>query len=175
MLKLLYSLGQMVWPFFKESVLEGETPGQWIRRNRVFCLWILLLTIMLGIMAWMADVILTFSHQSQEVKTQVATSTARYNALAVRYNKLVVKHNYQLSQTKLERNRVRGLRRLIADSCPQSSAAYRTLIVGIESLDKQVEPFTDVNREWCLAVRKGDLANELIRLRYLAECHVPGS
>lgn len=172
MFSALSSLLQLLWPFIKESILEGGTVRDWIRRNRTNCFWMFLLFSMSMSMVYMADMILKLRAQEESASEIAKTSNIEIVALTDKYNALVLKYNYQLEQTKLERTRMSTLRGLIADSCPSNTAAYRVLIAGIESLDRQTHG-GDINQQWCKAVREADLANDDIRTRFLMECGKP--
>ena len=162
MLGGLLTVLRLVWPFLKESILEGGTVADWIRRNRMSCFWIFLMLANLVAMFYLADLLIA-TRQAESAATQ------KVQALTTRYNGLVGKYNYQLSQTKLERGRVAGLRKLIADSCPVDSAAYKTLVAGIETLDTPAVT-TDQDVQWCEVVQQADLSNPQIRQRFLMEC-----
>ena len=45
-----------LWPFLKESILQGGTVGTWLLRNIITCVWIFLLLTMLGVVLYMGDV-----------------------------------------------------------------------------------------------------------------------
>ena len=162
MLGGLLTVLRLVWPFLKESILEGGTVAEWIRRNRMSCFWIFLLLANLVAMFFLADLLIA-SQQTASAATQ------KVQTLTTKYNGLVIKYNYQLGQTKLERNRVAQLRRLIANSCPVDSEAYKVLVAGIETLDT---PTTgpDQSVEWCKVVQSSDLDKPQIRERFLMEC-----
>lgn len=165
MLGDLLTVLRLVWPFLKESILEGGTVAEWIRRNRMSCFWIILMLANLVAMFYLADLLIA-SRQAE------SAATMKVKALTTRYNGLVGKYNYQLSQTKLERGRVAGLRILIAQSCAVDSAAYKTLVAGIETLDTP-DGGNALSIQWCVVVREEDLANPKIRQRFLMECGKP--
>lgn len=165
MLGGLMTVLRLVWPFVKESILEGGTVAEWIRRNRMSCFWIFLLLANLFALFYTADLLIA-SRQAEGAAIQ------KVQTLTTKYNGLVGKYNYQLGQTKLARTRLAKLRLLVANSCSVDSEAYKTLVAGIESLDEAPGP-SNVSLEWCRVVQAGDLNNPQIRQRFLMECGKP--
>ena len=163
----LFSLLKMIWPFFKEAVLEGGTVRNWIAKNKMTSAFMAMLTIMFLAVLMMADLVIKIRHEVATLRHEKTELIYRYNGLVGRYNsmrreKLQCGTNLATSEQRLARLRI-----LVADSCPEDSAAYRTLVAGIESLDYPVE--IDSVR-WCEVVKEEDLEVEAIRQRYLRDC-----
>jgi hypothetical protein len=45
MLDLIFTIIKNIWPFLKESALEGGTFKDWLKRNWVACIWLSMLTV----------------------------------------------------------------------------------------------------------------------------------
>ena len=163
----LFSLLRMLLPFLKEALLEGGTVRNWIAKNKLITAFIVMLTLMFFAMLVMTDLIVKERARIAQLKNDHTALIYRYNGLVGRYNnlravKLTCTTDLETSNTRLSRLKI-----LVADSCPEDSDAYRTLVAGVETLDVplEVEPV-----RWCQAVKQADLEVEGIRQRYLREC-----
>lgn len=56
MLLTFVDILKALWPFLKESILQGGTIGNWLLRNIITCIWILLLLTMLGVVLYLGDI-----------------------------------------------------------------------------------------------------------------------
>ena len=92
-----------LWPFLKESILQGGTVGTWLLRNIITCVWIFLLLTMLGVVLYMGDV----AHQLQG---HLATM-AQQKGYAIQENeKLKLKVTSLRAKLAAERGTTAGLR-----------------------------------------------------------------
>lgn len=79
---------RLLWPFLKESILQGGTVGTWLLRNIITLFWIFMLLSMLGIVLYMGDVarqlqgrVMYLQGQNATLQTQSADSMRRLTSL----------------------------------------------------------------------------------------------
>lgn len=166
MFKILTFVLQLLWPFFKESLLQGRPFRKWLRENLVTLIWISLMLIMLAVVFWMADTVTRTRSQLYGVQNRLGQYQTQLNSLK--------KSNDSL-KTSLSRQRreVTQWRNLILTTCPVDSQAYVLALRGADLIPAEVTARTNTETVgWCKLVREGDLDDDSIRRRFLKDCTI---
>lgn len=88
---------QMIWPFFKESIFGNESAAQWLKTNRLTCVWIFLMIVMLSTMFYMID--LTVSMRKHEVLAKKAYHSLQEKMQRQQESGQAMEHTLLVAQT----------------------------------------------------------------------------
>ena len=97
-MELIVTILKSLWPFLKESMFEGLTFGEWIKRNKAACMWLAMLIIMLLISINMGTRIIRLSAHITELNTKSAKLVKERDGLKARSDQ------YSVELTKLKQD-----------------------------------------------------------------------
>lgn len=163
------TLLRLLWPFFKESMLENGTVRDWLRRHRTTCVWILFQLIQLGVCFYLVEII-TY-HRRLHYQTTIELNQLKVEKKAAAEKRLELETELGIEQQSNARMRV-----FLVERCKQYSEPCQFLIE--ETVKRQHEanqPLTpgeqtEIQTLWCGVVRQADLKDERTRQRYIRDC-----
>lgn len=165
MTSTLLTFLQTIWPFMKESLLQGGTFKDWLKRHVTTCFWLVLLTIMLTIVFYLSDAIVQLRVETdkklEEQKSKLADSRAAQAELKALQ-----------AQLKEEQGSNGRMRMFLVERCKLHREPCDFLIeetVRRPVIQREASEQAG-NQQWCSLVRKGDLHDAGVRVRYLREC-----
>jgi hypothetical protein len=165
------TLLKLLWPFFKESMLEDGTLRDWFRRNRNTCIWIMFQLIILGVCFYLVEIITLQRQQDYQTTTELTKLQETHKSLQTKFTEQQI----SLSDERASNARMRVF---LVERCKQYPEPCQFLIDETIKRQEQAgqpiseEQKTEARAMWCGVVRNEDLEDVKIRQRYLRECSV---
>ncbi len=85
-MELLLTVAKSLWPFLKESMFEGLSFGEWVKRNKSACIWLTMMIVMLLISINMGVRVTRLGTHIGELNTMAGKLTKERDALKVKYD-----------------------------------------------------------------------------------------
>lgn len=98
LLSTFVSFLRLMWPFIKESILEGGTFKEWVGRNKLNCIWLGLLATMLVIVFSLTDSVIYLRSKQAAAAQAVEVAKVKHTELRERY--LLLEASLKLEREK---------------------------------------------------------------------------
>lgn len=100
LLSIFTAIGQIFWPFIKESLLREGTLRDFVRKNRTTCFWLVLMLFMLGAQIFLFDVANTARNNERTAVTRLNSYAAHLTLLRQQYTLLETDRNAYRDKAK---------------------------------------------------------------------------
>jgi len=164
----LWTFLQTLLPFLKESLLQGGTGKDWLKRNFATCCWLMLLSVMLMVVFYLSDVV-------TQVRVTGAEKIQKFATLELEHKQTKTELERLKRELKDERASNGRMREFLVERCKLYKEPCDFLIEEtVRRPALQEEGGLMINAQWCALVRKSDLEDDSVRMRFLRDCsHAP--
>ncbi len=120
LLPTFVSFLRLMWPFIKESILEGGTFKEWVGRNKLNCIW-------LGLLATMLIIVFSLTDSVIYLRNKEATTAHAAEMHRVRHTELRERYLLLEASLKLEREKNTTLQNQVAELTLENTHQGETL------------------------------------------------